>query len=330
MRGQKSYMEQTLSGRVAVVTGSGQGIGRCIALCLAQHGAAIITNNRRPGSSIQAFEKTVIPFTEEERAELLRFSGDAETTAAEIRGSGGRAEAVFGDIGDASTAKQLVQTAVDRWGRIDIVINNASSNWTGNILDMDADVWDTQIASKLSGTFYLMHEALPYMKEQRFGRIINSSSDAFLGLTGYAAYGAGNAGVVALTKAAAKDLAGTGITVNAYTPLARTRSWYNARAAYRIRGIPVDTVEANAPEAMKQTAEGMVPFLAYLSSEEAGDITGKLFHLSADGEIGIWSDSRITRRIRQAEGNWTVEELRNRIPKELVCQGLPLVSAYKK
>lgn len=302
---------------MAIVTGSGQGIGRCIALCMAEHGAKVVTNNRKPGSSIHAFENTQLDFTPEERDELLKFSGDAETTAAEIQRLGGEALAVYGDVGKKEDAKRLVQSAIDRWGRIDIIVNNASSNWTGSILDMDEETWDVQIASKLSGTFYLMHEALPYMAEQGFGRILNSASDAFLGLTGYAAYGAGNAGVVALTKASAKDLNGTGITANAYTPLARTRSWFNARTAYRLKGIPAEAVEANAPEAMRRTAEGMVPFLAYLASEETGGITGQLFHLAADGEVGIWSDSSITSCIKQADGNWTIDELRARIPKEL-------------
>lgn len=310
-------MAKLLEGRVAVVTGSGQGIGRCVALCMAQHGAKVITNNRTPGSSIHAFENTWLDFTPEEREELMKFSGDAQTTAQEIERQGGTAFAMYGDVSKKEDAKRLVQTAVDKWGHVDIVVNNASSNWTGNILQMDEETWDIQIASKLSGSFYLMHEALPYMAEQNFGRILNSASDAFQGLTGYAAYGAGNAGVVALTKAAAKDLAGTGITVNAYTPLAKTRSWYNAKTAYRLKGIPKEMVEANAPEAMRRTAEGMVPFLAWLASPEADNITGRLFHLAADGEVGLWSDPQIVRSIRQPDGVWTIPELRDRIPNEL-------------
>lgn len=311
-------MKKVLEGKVAIVTGSGQGIGRCIALCFAEHGAKVITNNRKPGSSIHAFEKTELLFTDEEREELQKFSGDAQTTADEIRAMGGEAAAVFGDVSKAEDAKKLVQIAVDTWGRIDIIVNNASSNWVGNILDMDEELWDRQVASKLSGSFHLMHYALPFMKEQGFGRILNSASDAFLGITGYAAYGAGNAGVVALTKAAAKDIVGAGITVNAYTPLARTRSWYNARTNYRMQGIPAEVIESNAPEAMKRTAEGMVSFLAYLASDEAGEITGNLFQLAADGVVGLWSESQIIKTVKQAEGFWTVEELEKRIPEELL------------
>lgn len=311
-------MEQLLKDKVAIITGSGQGVGREIALCFAAQGAKVITNNRKPGSSIHAFEETELNFTQEEREELLRFNGDAQTVADEINASGGEALPVFGNVSKKEDAKHLVDTAIKTWGRIDIIINNASSNWVGNILDMNPEIWDTQISSKLSGSFYLMHYALPYMKEQGYGRIINTASDAILGLAGYAAYGAANGGITIFTKATAEDLKGTGITVNAYTPLARTRSWYNARTNYRLQGIPVDIVEANAPEAMKRTAEGMVPFLAYLSSEKGADITGKLFHLAADGELGLWNEYSIVKTIKQANGFWTMEELDARINTELL------------
>lgn len=312
-------MNQILSGKTAIVTGSGQGVGRCIALCLAEHGCKVITNNRKPGSSINAFEETKLDFTPGEREELEKFNGDAKKTADEIIKRGGEAVPVFGDVSDPEMAKKMVETAVENWGRIDIIVNNASSNWTGGIMDMDLKIWDISIRSKLSGTYYLMHYALPYMKKQGYGRILNSASDAFVGISNYAAYGAGNAGVVALTKAAASDLKDSGITVNVYTPLARTRSWYNAKTTYRLNGVSPEVVEAFAPEAMKHTAEGMVPFLAYLASEEASQITGKLFKLAADGVIGLWSESEVVKEIKEESGTWSVEELQRRIPKELLA-----------
>lgn len=311
-------MNQILSGKTAIVTGSGQGVGRCIALCLAEHGCKVITNNRKRGSSINAFEGTELDFTPEEREELEKFNGDAKTTADEIVRRGGEAIPVFGDVSDPEMAKRMVETAVENWGRVDVIVNNASSNWTGNILDMDLKLWDVSIASKLSGTYYLMHYALPYMKKQGYGRILNSASDAFVGISNYAAYGAGNAGVVALTRAAAMDLKGSGITVNAYTPLARTRSWYNARTTYRLNGVSPEAVETFAPEAMKRTAEGMVPFLAYLASDEASAISGKLFKLAADGVIGLWSESEVTKEIKDEGGFWIMEELQRRIWQELL------------
>jgi len=311
-------MDNVLEGKVAIVTGSGQGIGRDIALYMANQGAKVITNNRKPGSSLNAFEKTALQFNEQEREALQKITGDAQTTADEIIRLGGQAIPFFGDVSDFKTTGQMVKTAVDNYGRIDIVVNNASSNWVGNIMDMDEELWDTSVSSKLKGAFNLIHRALPIMKEQGFGRILNSSSDAFLGLQGYAAYGAANAGVVALTKAVSQDIAGLGITVNAYTPLARTRAFINAAVNYRLLGIPTEAVEAGAPLAMKRTADIMVPFLAYLASDKAANITGFLFKLAADGEIGVWSDSQIISQIKKEEGAWTIEELEKRVPEELI------------
>ncbi len=312
-------MSELLAGKVAIITGSGQGIGREIALCMAREGARVITNNRKPGSLLNAFEKTEIPFTDEERAELTKVTGDAQTTADEIVRSGGQAVPFFGDVGDFETARRMVDTTIDTFGRLDIVVNNASSNWVGNIMDMDEELWDISVVSKLKGAFNLMHHALPHMRDQGYGRVLNSSSDAFQGLTGYAAYGAANAGLVALTKASAGDLAGSGITVNAYTPLARTRAWFNAAATYRLQGVPSEAVEAGAPEAMKRTAEGMVPFLAFLASDRASDISGHLFKLAADGEIGLWSDPKVTREITTTEAAWSIDELTERVPNELMA-----------
>jgi len=311
-------MSGNLLGKVAIVTGSGQGIGRDIALCMAREGAKVVTNNRRQGSSLNAFEKTSLNFNADEKDSLQKLSGDAKTTADEICRLGGEAIPFFGDVGRFNTAKEMVEAAISNFGRIDIIVNNASSNWVGNIMDMDEELWDISVVSKLKGAFNLMHHALPYMKEQRFGRILNSSSDAFLGLKGYAAYGAANAGIVALTKASAQDIADYGITVNAYTPLAKTRAWYNAAATYRLQGVPAEVIDSLAPEAMKLTAEGMVPFLAYLASDDAASISGNLFKLSANGEIGLWSDSEIVREIKKDDGMWTIEELSSRIPNELL------------
>ncbi len=311
-------MKKILKEKVAIVTGSGQGVGREIALCLASYGAKVITNNRKPGSSINAFENTSLDFNEKEIEKLHGISGDAQTTADEIIAKGGEAVPFFGDISDFALAKKMIDFAIQKYGRIDIIVNNASSNWVGNILDMDEKLWDISINSKLKGTFNLMHHAMPIMIKQGYGRFLNSSSDAFTGLEGYAAYGAANAAVNTLTKAVSNDVEGKGITFNAYTPLAQSRSWLNAAAKYRLQGIPEEVIEDMAPPSMQKTAKNMVPFLAYLASEYASDITGKLFKVAADGEIGIWSDSEVVKSIYKEDGAWEIDELKQRIPNELL------------
>jgi len=316
-------MGKVLEGRVAIVTGSGQGVGKEIALSLAQNGAKIITNNRKPGSSVNAFEECNLDFTEDERARIKKIVGDAESSAKEIIDLGGEAIPFYGDVSSYQDAHNMIQCALDNFGRIDIVVNNAASYFIGNIADLPEEMWDRVVDSKLKGAYNLIHNALPYMKEQQFGRIFNASSNAHIGLMGMSAYSSAAAGIIALTKAVAQDVAEFGdITVNAYTPLAATRSWYNMLTTYRTQGLPVEVIEDGAPAAMKKTADVFTSIFAFLSSEEASGITGYAFHLGADGEIGIWSDPDIDRNIFKEDGNWTVEELRAQIPVLLSGAGI--------
>lgn len=206
-----------LDGKVAIVTGSGQGIGRGIAIYLAREGAKVITNNRKPnGASIDNYDKSSMP--EEEWNEMLSLSGDAEGTAKTIEKEGGTAVHFYGDVSDPAIAEAIVQKATDTWGRIDIVVNNAAGLGSGSITSLTEEKWDYMTVPKMKGAFNLMHYAVPYMIEQKFGRIFNCSSDAWVGLPDNDAYSAGNAGIVGLTWAAAKELFRHGITVNAYCP----------------------------------------------------------------------------------------------------------------
>lgn len=186
-----------LEGKVAIVTGSGQGIGRGIAIYLAREGAKVITNNRKPnGASIENYDKSAMPA--EEWEEMLRLSGDAEGTAAIIKKEGGEAAAFYGDVADQTVAEAIVKKAVDTWGHIDIVVNNAAGLGSGSITSLTGEKWDYMTVPKMKGAFNLMHFAVPYMMEQKFGRIFNCASDAWTGLPDNDAYSAGNAGIVGL------------------------------------------------------------------------------------------------------------------------------------
>lgn len=313
-------MSKLFEGRVAIITGSGQGIGKDLAMYMASEGCKIVTNNRKPGSSMQAHDGKVVKLLKEDEERIKAVMGDAESSAAEIIAAGGEAIPVYADVAKPEDCKKLVDAAVEKWGRIDIVINNAAATWTGNIKDMTISEWDVNIESKLSGTFYLMHYALPYMLEQKYGKFVNVSSQAFFGLEGMAAYSAASCGLWAFTKAAAQDLADYGITVNAYTPLAATRSWFNMLAEYREEGIEPEIIEEGSPNGMKTPPVYMVPAIAFMATEEF-NTTGIMIKVEADGQLSLYTDPTEYNNCGKdtlKDGVWTVEELRKVFPEELL------------
>ena len=170
-----------LDGKVAIVTGSGQGIGRGIAMGLAKEGAKVITNNRKKGTfSVAAYDKASMP--EEDWNEMMALAGDAEATAELIKAAGGEAIPVYGDVSKMEDAQKMVDVALENWGRIDIIVNNAAGMGSGSIVNLDSANWEKLTKTKMEGAFNLMHCAVPHMIEQGFGRILNGSSDAWVGL----------------------------------------------------------------------------------------------------------------------------------------------------
>jgi 3-oxoacyl-[acyl-carrier protein] reductase len=306
-------MGTLLQGKVAIITGSGSSVGRYVAESMASEGAKVITNSRKPGSSYDSFEGRKIDFTEEEKALIKPFVTDAKDVADNIIANGGEAIPVFGSIIESAVCEKLVQTAVDNWGRVDIIVTTANSPWIGSVTDMPEDKWDVQVDSKLKHQYVLTHYALPYMLEQKFGRIINCASVAFQGIMGMSAYSAASNGAIAFTKAISQDLVDYGITANIFSPQARARSFINTLATFREQGVPAEVIEEGAPAAMKRLATVFAPFITYLASDEAGSITGRHFELQADGLIGLWSDPEVISSIMKEEGDWTIDEIRAQI-----------------
>jgi len=281
-------MAGILEGRVAIVAGSGQGIGRAIALKFAAEGAKVVTNNTRPGSlkknmvSDEAYEK----LSEEQKKwfweKYEEENGDAETTASKIRSLGGEATACFADITKKEDAKKLVDTAVNTYGRIDIVCNVAGRFGVADIEDITEELWDKIFDVKPKGYFYVIQAAVPYMKKQGYGRIINCASPAFMGdVIKHAEYCASNAGVVGLTRAVAKELWSYGIRATTFCPAAKTRAAYeievlrqSAEAQGKSLSAPGTTMfsyESNQPP------ENVAPFVTYLASEKSEKISGTTF-----------------------------------------------------
>lgn len=248
-------------GRVAIVTGGGGGIGRAVAVELARGGAAVVVND--VGTSLDGHGT----------------STDAATAVVEeIHAAGGHAVAHAGSVTDPDVVNEIVQTAVDDLGGLDIVVNVAGIMRKGTILDTSYDDWARVVGVHLTGTFNTCRAAAPIMVEQGWGRIINVTSHSAFGFEGIPAYAAAKAGIMGLTFAMATELAPFGVTSNALAPAASTRMSEASRADFERmleEGIIDDAVwqrflSLPAPEFTS-------PVVNYLASEAAKDITGLVF-----------------------------------------------------
>ncbi|MBI2979728.1 MAG: SDR family NAD(P)-dependent oxidoreductase [Chloroflexi bacterium] len=316
-------MSSRLKGKVAVVTGSGQGVGKAIALGLAKEGAKVVTNNRRKGSTGLSIygEEFAKKLSAEEKEHARQLSGDAETVAREIRDMGGEAVGFFGDVGDFKIAGKLIQTAVDKFGKVDILVNNAGTFSRGFVWELSEEAWDYVIRAKLKGAFNCIHHASPLMKGQKWGRIINCTAGAWLGAVEHPNYSAANAGVVGLTRSVARELYKYGVTCNAYSPLALTRGTISLSARAKIMaeaGIaisagdrPVGRVSVQAPP------EGLAPLIVYLATDEAAKVSGTVFKV-VGSEYAIYSEPEEKQVIQKKTGLWTVDELVKEMPKTLL------------
>jgi 3-oxoacyl-[acyl-carrier protein] reductase len=317
-------MSEVLKGKVAVVTGSGQGIGRAIAIALAQQGAKVVTNNRKPGSTgpQQIYGHKKLDKKKQEWFErgLAEVNGDAATTAQAIKKMGGEAVPFFGDITDFGVARKLIDTAVENFGKIDILVNVAGGFGFSPIEKMTEELWDKVTSVKPKGYFNTMRHAIPHMIAQKWGRIINCTSRAWLGdVIKHAEYCAANAGVVGLTKAAAIELRKYNITCNCFSPFAKTR------ASYELDVYPSTVAKEDIPfvfdmnlgeEMMKATPgpEFVAPFVCYLASDYGANISGSIFSLGGN-TISMYSEPVHSNNITKfGEGPWTMDELIRQVP----------------
>jgi NAD(P)-dependent dehydrogenase (short-subunit alcohol dehydrogenase family) len=280
-------MARHLEGKVAAVTGGGRGIGREVAKALAAQGAAVVVNDL--GVSVAGQKETSSP---------------ADDVAKEIKAADGKASSNHMDISTPEGGEGLVNQAIKDYGKLDILVNVAGILRDRMIFNMTIDEWDAVVRVHLRGHFCTMRPASAHMRERKFGRIINFSSNAAQGSPGQPNYAAAKAGILGITYSAANSLQKYGITCNAIFPGAATRmtdtipagrmpgaTGMNSETA---QGTPMDP--ANVP-----------PVIIYLCSDEAGEITGQCF-----GASGY----RITRythmrpdRILVNNGPWNIDEL---------------------
>ena len=322
-------MGDLLKGRVAVVTGSGQGIGRGIALGLAKEGAKVITNNRKPGSTGLAIldDEQLKALTNERREWVLRlekeYTGDAETTAKTIRDGGGEATAFFGDVTKFDVAAKLIQKAVDTYGKIDILINVVGTFRFSPIEEMTEETWDHVFNVKPKAYFNCIRHAVPHMLKQKWGRILNCTSRAWAGdPINHCNYAAANAAVVGLTRDVANELYHRGVMCNAFSPFARTRASFEL-AAYNLVGLenkrPDEVARQIKIFEMTPSPEDMGPAMAYLSSDLAEGISGTIFNIGGNN-VGIYEDPEIRTTTSKFGGPWTIEELKIQLPKTIFRQ----------
>lgn len=269
-----------LDGKVAIVTGAGGGLGRCHALALAAEGARVVVNDvggARDGSGSDA--------------------SMADMVVNEIRAAGGDAVANHDSVATMEGGEGIAKAAVDAFGRIDIVVNNAGILRDKSLLKMEESMWDAVIAVHLKGTFSVTQAAARVMKDQnQGGRIINTSSTSgLIGNFGQANYGSAKAGIAGFTRVAAIELMKSGITANAIVPVAKTRM---------TEDVPL------VPD--EYTPEQVSPLVVFLASDLAKDVTGRVFaimgnkiqefkYIQTKGvkKDSIWTPQEIAQRFRE-------------------------------
>ncbi len=288
-------MGDMLAGRVAVVTGAGRGIGRGVALALAAAGAKVVVNDY--GVSVDG----ATPST-----------GPAFDVVKEIQAAGGDAVASGDSVADWDAARHIVETAVERFGRIDILVTCAGILRDRMIFNMSEEEWDAVLAVHLKGTFNCVRHACTRMREQRHGRIITfTSGSGLFGNPGQANYGAAKGGISGLTKVAARDLGRYGITVNAICPVAGTRmtvtdEYLRARELRKQQGLVRE--DRGTGEIESLNPDDVAPMVTYLASDHAGTVNGQFF-LCWGSAVALVSQPRPVRTLFKSDGIWTLDEL---------------------
>jgi len=280
-----------LDGRVAIVTGAGRGIGRSVARLLAGEGASVVVNDL--GSAVDGSGHD---------------SGPAHDVVAEIAEAGGKAVANGADISVFAAAENLVQTAIEEFGRLDILVNVAGILRDRMVFNMTEQEWDDVIRVHLKGTFNTTRFASAHWRSLRDSsaqnRIINFTSVSGLhGAPGQPNYAAAKMGIVGLTWSSARALGKYGVTVNAISPGAATRMTDSVPTGRR----------RTRPDVDEWSPDNVAPIVAYLASERSGWITGRIIH-SSGYEVSLYSNPEPVVRI-VGTGPWQPDALAEQVER---------------
>ncbi len=292
-------MADLLKDKVAVITGAGRGIGRGVAKLMAEEGAKVVVADL--GVNVDGSGQDDSP-----AAQVVR----------EIQDTGGTAVACYENVALMEGGERIVQSAIDNFGKLDIVVTPAGILRDRMVFNMTEQEWDDVIAVHMKGTFTVVKHASILFRQQRSGRIITfSSTSGLIGNSGQANYGAAKDGIAGFTRVVARDLGRYGVTANAISPAADTRMTgtvsEESRAIRAQRGI----AGAGVRSEMRRDPEDIAPFVTWLASDEAGHVNGHVFHV-AGGMVGLMNEPEPVKTIHK-EGRWDVEEIIRLFPQTL-------------
>jgi len=298
-----SAEKQRLVGKVAIVTGAGRGIGRAEAMLLAREGASVVVNDLGGGPTGGGADNNV-----------------ASQTVEEIRRAGGKAIANFDNVATIDGGARIIRSAIDAFGRLDILINNAGIVRPRIIYNMSESDWDDVIAVHLKGHFATTRTAAPIFREQKSGVIVNTASESGLGHLGQSSYSAAKEGIVGFTRTIARDLGKFNVRCNAIRPRAATRlldeaavqAMQRTREMMGERGVPVPM-----PNPLDQKPEQVAALAVWLCTDAAANVNGRTFVVGGE-LVGLYPEPEPVRTMIH-EGGWDLDSLDRMAPAQLIA-----------